>query len=131
MLIMNRSGFTMIELVVAVVILALGVLGLGASAGRLSTTAVSVEQQALALQAATDRVSLIVLHPNYPELGSLFTGTESDIPELPGFTRVTQITRVQQPGTGGRIVDYTLISVTVHSPHLGEPLIQTAVVAPQ
>ena len=126
---MNRSGFTLVEVVVSLVILAVGILGISTSVSRLSLTSATVEQRAVALQAAQDRISLILLHPRYGELDSLFSATETDLPGLEGFTRTTFITRIQTPGTGGRVVDFTRITVSVDGALLTSPVTQTVMVA--
>lgn len=126
---MNRSGFTLVEVVMALVILAVGILGISASVSRLSLTSASIEQRAMALQAAQDRVSLILLHPRYGELDSLFSGTETNPAGLEGFSRTTSITRIQSPGPGGQVEDFSRITVSVDGTMLTRPVQQTVMVA--
>lgn len=125
---MSRSGFTLVEVVVALVILAVGILGMAASAGRLSRMAATAEREARAMEAVHDRLALVMLHPQYGGLDTLFTATETELQGLPDFTRTTEITRVQEPGVDGRVVDYTVIEVVVAGPLLDGPVIRAAVV---
>ena len=126
---MTTRGFTLIEVVVSLVILAVGILGISTSVSRLSLTSASIEQRALALQAAQDRISLILLHPRYGELDSLFTATETDLPGLEGFTRTPSIVRIRNPGSAGRVEDFTRITVAVDAVLLTRPVTQTVMVA--
>ena len=127
---MDRSGFTIVEVIVSLLILAVGILGISTSASRLNLVSAEVEQRAVALQAAQDRISIILLHPRYGELDSLFTATETDLPGLDGFTRITTITRLQTPGSQGRLIDFTRITVAVDGALLPRPVTQTVMVAP-
>ncbi len=70
----------MVEMIVAVVILAVAILGLSSSTSRLARTAVDAEKNALALQAVEDRMSRIRLHPIYQQLDSMFTESEAEVP---------------------------------------------------
>ncbi len=123
---MNKKGFTMVEMIVAVVILAVAILGLSSSTSRLARTAVDAEKNALALQAVEDRMSRIRLHPIYQQLDSMFTESEAEVPGLPDYTRSTNITRILEPGErDGKYIDYTRITVTVTGPGLPEPVSRT------
>ncbi len=124
----NRSGagFTIIEVVVALVILSVAVLGLGASASQLTTTAVSAERRALALQLVEDRISRVRLDPRYAGLDTLYAGTENDVLGA-GTTRKTIVVHVQQ--TTPVALDYKRISVTVAGPFLKPAISRQIVVA--
>ena len=123
---MNNKGFTMVEVVTSLVILALAIIGLSSTTARLAKVAVDAEQRALALQAVEDRMSTIRLHPIYQQLDSLYTESDSEVPGLPDYTRSTSITRVIQPGDReGKFIDYTRITVTVEGPGLDDPISRT------
>jgi prepilin-type N-terminal cleavage/methylation domain-containing protein len=123
---MNTKGFTMVEVVTSLVILALAIIGLSSTTARLAKVAVDAEQRALALQAVEDRMSTIRLHPIYQQLDSLFSESETEVPGLPDYTRNTAITRVIQPGAQeGKYIDYTRITVTVTGPGLSDPISRT------
>ena len=113
---MNRQGFTLVEMIIALLILTVAVLGIGATAGQMARTAGTAEVDALALQAVEDRISSIMLDPRYQWLDSLYAGSESSIVGLDQYTRETDVTRYQLPGSGGRTIDYTRITVTVDGP---------------
>ena len=126
----DRAGFTLVEVVVALVILSTAVLGLAATSSRLATTANTAELRALALEAVEDRVAEVRLDPRYSALDSLYQGTESDIlgTSMRGYDRTTTITRVLSTSPA---LDYTRISVKVTGPLLTEPISrQISVAAP-
>ena len=126
---MNRKGFTLVEVTISLVILALAVLGLTSTTARLTRVAVEAEARALALQAVEDRISRVRLHPVYQQLDSVFSESGSEIPGLPDYTRSTTIMRVLQEGsTPGKYIDYTRITVTVDGPGLNKPLSRTVAV---
>ena len=53
----GQSGFTLIEVVVAMLVLSVAILGLGASASRLTTIATATEVRTLAIEAASRKAS--------------------------------------------------------------------------
>lgn len=124
-----RRGFTLVEVTIALVILAVAVLGMAASAGVLGRYSAEAEIRALAMQAVQDRISLVKVDPRYSELESLYAGEETDLPGLDGFTRKTTVTRVNQTLSGGGTLDYKVISVVVTGDELLEPLSRRFTVA--
>ncbi len=104
-----RSGFTLVEVVIALLLLSVAVLGMGATAGRMATKAARVEWSALAVEAAEDRLVEVRLDPRYEKLDSIFGGTEQDLLGT-GSSRVTTIQHV----TGSNPpLDYKIINVEV------------------
>ncbi len=124
---MNKQGFTLVEMIIALLILTTAVLGIGASAGSMAQTAGTAEVDALALQAVEDKISSIMLDPRYQWLDSLYAGSESTIVGLDQYTRDTDVTRYQLTGTGGRMIDYTRITVTVDGPGTAESVARSLV----
>ncbi len=123
---MNNKGFTMVEMIISLVILAVAVLGLSSTTARLARVAVTAENNALALQVVEDRISRVRLHPVYQQLDSIFSESAVEVPGLPDYTRSTNLTRIILPGErDGKYVDYTQITVTVNGPGLTEPISRT------
>jgi len=123
---MNNKGFTMVEMIISLVILAVAILGLSSTTARLARVAVVAETNALALQAVEDRISRIRLHPVYQQLDSLFSESDVEVPGFPEYTRSTNLTRILLPGDrDGKYIDYTRITVTVDGPGLTEPISRT------
>lgn len=113
----REGGFTMVEVTIALVVLAIGILGIASSAGRLGQVNATAQAEAVALQAVQDRIAMVMLHPNYGKLDSIFSKTENNVPSN-GYKRVTKVTRKQTAGSGGKIIDYSDIQVTVTGPGL-------------
>ena len=125
---MDRRGFTLIEMTVVVFILTTAILGIGASATYMIQAAATSGVKSEALQAVEGRISLIVMDPRYEDLEFLYAKTESDLPGLEGFNRVTQITQVTSQGQGNRVTDFKEVMVSVSGPGLAEGLSRTIVV---
>lgn len=125
---MDRKGFTLVELMTALVILTVAILGIAASAGRLIYTAGTTELRALAVEAAGARLQQIVLDPRYHVLDSLYVGSESTLPGLSGFTRTTQVSHVVQNVGGPQNMDYKRITVSVYGPSLPDTIVRESVV---
>jgi prepilin-type N-terminal cleavage/methylation domain-containing protein len=126
---MNERGFTIVEVIAALVILALGILALSSSTARLTRISLDAEQRAMALQAVEDRLARVRLHPVYPQLDSAFSESGAAVDGLPGFTRDTDIQRYVLPGNPqGKFIDYTRITVTVDGPGLEDPFSRSVTV---
>jgi type II secretory pathway pseudopilin PulG len=127
---MDKRGFTIIEMTVVVFILTTAILGIGASATYMIQAASTAGVKSEALQAVEGRISLIVMDPRYQGLEFLYAKTESDLPGLEGFQRVTKITQVKTDTEGqpGRVTDYKVVMVSVSGPGLTGGLSRTIVV---
>lgn len=122
-----EGGFTLVEVIVAMVILAVAVLGLASSATRLTTTTASAELRALALEAAEDRLARVRLDPRYGGLDTLYSSVETGLFGVEGMTRTTTVEHVQQASPNA--VDYKRITVKVTGPMLSPPISRLLVVA--
>lgn len=121
-----RSGFTLIEIMIALVILAIVVIGMSSMTGNFlhQVTVDDITVSAIAL--ADDRIETILMDPDYPGLDSAYVGTESGFPGLPGLTRVTAISRI---GGTGQAQDHKRIVVSVAGTGLRAPVKRSATVA--
>lgn len=123
---MRERGFTLLEVMVALVILAIAILGIAqTTASMVHTVAVSSREQA-AVQLVEDRIELIRVDPNYAGLDSTYAKTENSFATLPGFTRTTTVTQV---GGSGQTNDYKMITVKVTGPGLSAAVSRTITVA--
>lgn len=124
---MRRHGFTLIEVMVALVILLGVVLGIAQLTGTMIHTVATSDRRMAAVELAEDRLTQVRLDPSYDNLESLYNGTESSFTGLPGVTRATVIAH-----TGGGTLtgpDYKKITVTVSGPGLLVPVSRTVTVA--
>jgi prepilin-type N-terminal cleavage/methylation domain-containing protein len=126
---MNNKGFTIVEVVISLVILAVAIIGLSSTTARLAQVASHAETRALALQAVEDQISRVRLHPIYQQLDSVFSETGVEVPNMPDYTRSTTLTRVIEPGErSGKYIDFTRITVSVDGPGLEEPISRTVAI---
>ena len=125
---MNRQGFTIVEMIVSILTLTMAILGMGASAGYMMQAASGAGVKAEALQAVEGRISQIVMDPRYEVLDSLYGGTETNLPGLGGYDRVTKITQFRSQGQPGRYIDYKEVMVTVSGPGIVNGISRTMIV---
>jgi prepilin-type N-terminal cleavage/methylation domain-containing protein len=106
----SRSGFTLIEVMMALVILAVVILGLMTATASFVHVVTLGQKRAQAIQLAEGRIDRIQMDPNYAGLEATYATTEASIANMTGYTRVTDVTRV---GGGNQADDYKVITVTV------------------
>lgn len=123
---MNRRGFTLIEVMVALVILAIVLLGTAQLTTRQVHTVATSAQLQSAVELAESRVAKIEADPNYAKLESLYVATENTFATYPGFSRQTAITHT---GGTGLANDYKKATVTVTGPGIITPVTRTVTVA--
>jgi prepilin-type N-terminal cleavage/methylation domain-containing protein len=122
----TRNGFTLVEVMIALVILMVVVVGFMSTSSRLMHTVATNDRQESAIRLAYDRIEMIRLDPRYTKLESLYVATESSSPTLPGYTRVTAMSLV---GGAGQPTDHKKVTVTVSGPGLLAPIKRTTTVA--
>jgi Tfp pilus assembly protein PilV len=119
---------TLVEIIIALTILAVVVLGMGQFVFNYSRTERQSEARTLAVFLADQRLSEIRASPNYSGLDSTYGVAEGTIAGYPSYQRTTTIVH-----TGGPrptyVNDYKTITVTVTSPALSAPVTKTVVVA--
>ena len=124
---MNRDGFSLIETLVALVLLGVVVLGIqGTTAGMITQTTRS-NVAILAMQLAEDRIDLIRMDPQFDSLVARYTGTETDIPYWAGFTRSTELA-ARRDSTANGITEWVKVTVVVNGPGLSSPLLRSVTI---
>jgi len=123
---MNRRGFTLIEVIIAMTILVVVVLAMAAAAGQFVRLTAGSEAETVASQLAQERLQMIQMDPNYAALIATYEGTETAIPDATGFQRRTEMTRIVG---GADNVDITRITVTVAGPGVRAPVVLSTTVA--
>jgi prepilin-type N-terminal cleavage/methylation domain-containing protein len=113
----SRQGFTLIEIMVAVFLLAGVILLMAPSASRYLSTAAKNRQKLQAAAVADAQIALIRVSPAYDSLTVRFNGTTSDVP-FTGWTRTTTVVR----SGAGTTSDITRAMVTVTGPGLATPV---------
>ena len=118
------AGFTLLEVLIAMVILSIMILGFQAAfAGRLLSTVNAEDRRTVALQLAAERVRAVQLDPVYTALEARYEAAEPTLANFPGYARSTRVDRTTTDG------DMTKVTVTVTHPRLPKPVVRTLVVA--
>ena len=124
----GSRGMTMLEIIVALTILAVVILGMGQFAFNFSRTERQSEARTIAVALADQRLAEIRASPNYSGIEAAYGASETTIAGFPGYQRQTSIVH-----TGGPrptyTDDYKTITVTVTSAALAAPVKKTVVVA--
>lgn len=123
-----RPGFTIVEILLAMLLLTFVVMGFQAATGQIIHFAAQADRQSVASQLVEDRLELIRMDPVYNGLEGRWEATESSLVGYDGLSRTTAVTRyVDTLNTG--IVDYYRITVTVAGTGLPAPLARTVSIA--
>jgi len=117
---------TLVEVIVALVILAGAMLALARFIGTFSRTVNDSAVKAEATQLAADRLEAVKALPRYADLDTI-ARTETSISGHGNFTRQTVVRRVG--GGSGDDEDYKIITVIVTAPALRVPVKRTTVVS--
>jgi len=123
---MRRTGFTLVEMLLSIVVLAIILTSVARYTGQyLHTVTISTTRTAAA-EVARERIGLVDMDPSYATLAATWAGTQTGFPGYPGMTRITNVSRIT--GNNPRR-DYTIVTVRVTEPTMGAPLDVTTVVA--
>lgn len=123
----HQDGFTIVEVLLALVLLSFVVMGFQAATGQIIRYSGQSDQQSLAVQLAEDRLDRVRLDPDYAGIPARYAGVEEGV-DGGTLTRTTRIVRtLKQRPTG--MLDYLTITVTVEGASLRGPVARTVVVA--
>lgn len=120
-----RRGFTMVEVIVASVILGAALLAMAGFTVRYQQVDSNARVVARAQQAANERLEKVRTALPYLSLDTMAT-TESSIPGYPGYMRITSVTR--KGGAPADTVDYKIITVKVKTPGVERWATKTSIV---
>jgi prepilin-type N-terminal cleavage/methylation domain-containing protein len=120
----GERGFTLIEVIIALTILLVVMVGLVTMTGKTTNIAATSDRQEAAVQLASDRLDQVRSNPDYAGLDTTYGGTESSFPTLPGFTRTTLLVR-----TLSSTQDFKRVTVTVSGPGVNPAVSRTVTVA--
>lgn len=119
----RRSGMTLIEVMIALVILTGALLGMGKFITSFSHATSDGALSSVASDLVLDRLETIKGSTSYATLDA-YAVTELSITGFTGYKRVTQVTRTLD-GTQ----DYKAITVTVSNPSLSLPVKKSTIIA--
>lgn len=124
----SRDGFTIVEILLALLLLSFVVLGFQAATGEIIHYAARSDRALVAVQLAEDRIELIRLDPVYEQLESRYEQVESSIAGYPGLVRTTLLARTNQTLTTG-VLDYWTITVEITGRAIPDTVSRSIVVA--
>ncbi|MFL5580632.1 MAG: hypothetical protein ACJ8AO_09670 [Gemmatimonadaceae bacterium] len=121
---------TLVEVIVAIVILVGATLTMGGFVSRFAHTTSVAEVRATAAEIAAERLEAIKQAPAYATIEATYEGVDSTLAGRPGYRRATVVNRVtrRDPATGG-VDDYALVTVVVTHAALAAPVRKTTVVS--
>lgn len=117
------EGFSLVEVLVALVIVSVAMMALAASSVTFLQTVSETDQRAAAVQLAEDRISTILADPEYDMLETRYDTTETGFTSMPDAVRTTEVVRFNAP-------TFTRVDVTVTGPGIDEPVTRTTATAP-
>jgi Tfp pilus assembly protein PilV len=123
-----RLGMTLMEVMVALILLAGVLLSLGKFSASLARTSGTSRLLATATQLVSDRIGTVKGAPRYTAIESLFVATETNISGFKDFKRVTMVKRIGGKATDS--IDYKIITVEVSNPSLTKSVRKSTIIAP-
>ncbi len=125
-----RRGFTIVEILVAVVMLALLATGVTRFAAVFAKTIGSSSTRVVAAGVANEQLQLIRADPRYTSLVSLYNaGAGADTTGFPGYPRMHRLTYLVRDQSGSPARDRTTITVKVIDPGMPDTVAVTSVIA--
>jgi prepilin-type N-terminal cleavage/methylation domain-containing protein len=127
---MQRRGFTLVELLIAIVMLTIVLTTIARYTGKYIHTVATSTARMTAAEVARERIGLVDMDPSYFTLGGVWgAGLEADQTGFPGFPSMRRVTTVLRVTGVAPPRDYTLVTVRVSEPTMGAPIDVTTVVA--
>lgn len=122
-----RSGFTLVEVIVAIVLILVVTLGMGAFMVQFIRAVAGSSLRSTANELVAERLEIVKGATVYSTLESQYGGTEQSIPNHPGYVRQTLITHVG--GAPTDLYDYRIVTVIVSGSGLANPIKKSTVVS--
>lgn len=128
---MNRKGFTLIEVLIALVVLSVVTLSLTRVMGNFLHTVGTSTTRTVATAVAKEQIETVRATPDagpsYSALVATYNG--NTITGFPGFPNMVRTTRATRTVSAVPRRDFTTTTVTVTEPTMGAPVAVTIVVA--
>jgi prepilin-type N-terminal cleavage/methylation domain-containing protein len=123
----SRAGMTLIEVIVAMVLLTGALLSMSAFIARYAKVTGAVARRSEANELVADRLEEVKGALKYSAIDSLYAKTEPSIPGHVGLTRQTLVTRTG--GAAPSLYDYKTVTVIVNGPGLKTPSKKSTVIS--
>ena len=126
----RRGGFTLVEVIVALSVLTIALLGLSLFVARMAHNTTTARLTSTATDLTSDRIEAVTSAKTYATIESLYVATETNIPGPPEYKGFTRQTLVQHVGGGpSDSVDFKLITVIVTHPLLSSASRKSSAIA--
>ena len=126
----NRRGFTLIEILVAIVILGVLAVGVARFSAAFSQSLTSSSVRVVGAGVASDRMQLIRADPRYTALVTLYNaGAGADTTGFSGYPSMRRITTLVRDQSGTPARDRTTVTIRVIDPGLRDTVSVTSVIA--
>ena len=122
-----RRGMTLVEVLVALTILSVVMLGLGKFTTNFARTVSESGIKSTAGDLVADRLEVVKSGSRYDLIETNFQGTEASIPGHAGFSRRTMVLHVG--GSPADSVDYKVVTVEVMAPRLSKAVRKRTVIS--
>ncbi|MEZ4457728.1 MAG: type II secretion system protein [Gemmatimonadales bacterium] len=110
---MNRKGFTLIETLIAVVLLSLAAISLGQFMSKYQNATTKASLLSQMTSAAKERLEQVRADPRYTSLVTLYNKPSDTTTVVPGFPMIRRGTWVTRDQTGAPARDMTTVTVRV------------------
>jgi prepilin-type N-terminal cleavage/methylation domain-containing protein len=120
-----RAGFTIVEVIVASVILGAALLAMAGFAVKYQQIDSSARVVNRAMQAANERLEKVRTAQPYLSLDTMAT-SESAVTGYPGYSRVTSVAHIG--GSATDTVDYRVVTVRVTTPGVARTITKSSIV---
>jgi prepilin-type N-terminal cleavage/methylation domain-containing protein len=127
---LTRHGMTLIEVMIAIVMLSGAMLSLARFGGKFEHTTATASDMSLASDLAVARIEQIKAYRIYTSLVATYNNTTETFvgdPVFNGFTRTTKVTRCAGCPTATN--DYITVTATVSGRSLTAPIAKTTIIA--
>ncbi len=111
---MKRDGFTLIEVLIAVVVLTIAVTGLGQFMAKYQHSTSTSTMLSTMTTIAKERLELVRADPRYTQLKALYgTGASADTTGFPRYSTIKRVTVVERDQGSTPPRDLTTVTVSV------------------
>lgn len=113
---MNRKGFTLIEVLIAIVLLSIAAISLGQFMGKFQNATTKATLLSTMTTIAKERIEMIRGDVRYTTLSTRYgTGATADTTGFPGYSMIRRQTWVSRDQSGAPARDRTTVTVRVYT----------------
>lgn len=122
-----RRGMTLVEVMIALTILATAMLALAVFMAKFAHTVATADVKNTANELTSQRIEQIKTAPRYSMIDSVYPGTVALAAPYSGYTRQTIVSHTG--GGSADLYDYKTVTVVVRNPRLGTPIRRSTIIA--